>query len=836
MSDAAVLFADVIVPVPVPRLFTYRVPADWRQAVSVGMRVVVQFGTRKVHTGIVRRLHHTPPEAYQAKYLLDLLENAPSVTEQQLRFWEWMADYYLCTLGEVMQAALPSGLKISTLSRIQLHPGFDWKEEGLEWTEQEALLLSALEERDALTYAEAAEVLQVKNIYQALKGLVAKRAIILFEEVREQYKPKRVRRIRLSPDRASSEEALEQVFALLEGKPKQEGVLLKYLSQVPLYANPSLNVRGVPKSDFLSDVGGSISASSLGTLVKQGIFEEFEEIVSRLQGLEEEAARLDQADIVLSPAQQEALDGIMEGFSRQQAVLLHGVTGSGKTELYLSLIQQAVDSGGQVLLLLPEIALTTQMVVRLKKAFGAKIGIYHSRFSDNERVEVWNGVASGAFPFVVGVRSSIFLPFKHLNLIIVDEEHEPSYRQHDPAPRYHARDAALVLAQQHQAKVLLGSATPAVESYYMALQGKYGLVSLLERFGQAALPEVRLVDTALERKQRKFRDPFSGALLEALRQRLQRGEQAILFQNRRGYSPYITCDDCAWTPECRQCAVSLTYHLYRNELRCHYCGYSEPAPKVCVACGSAKVKTMGLGTERIEDELRLQLPEARTQRMDLDTTRNKHSHEQLIDDFASGKVDVLVGTQMVAKGLDFDRVSLVGVFEADRLLHFPDFRAHERAFQLLVQVSGRAGRRGKPGEVLIQTADPRQALLQRVVRHDYIGMYHHEIQERERYAYPPFTRLIRLTVRCKERPVRDAAAQQLAQSLRRKLGDFRVLGPEPPGIDKVRNWFLSDILIKLERGKVPLPQAKQRIAESILQLITDKSFKGVEVIPQVDCL
>ena len=830
-------FADIIVPLPVPQTFTYRIPENWEALIEVGMRAVVPLGTKKVLTGVVHRIHETPPKAYQAKYLLDLLDERPYVNGIMLKFWQWLTDYYLCTLGEVMQAALPSGLKISSESRIQLNPELSEEEIASgDWTEDEQDLLDALKTQPNMTYPEASEVLESAELYFTIKYLVAKKAIILFEQVKEKYQPKKVRRVRLDPQLAVSDNALEEVFKQLDKKPKQEAVLLKYLSQVPIYANASSNDKGLEKSAFLSASGGEISASSFNTLKKNGVLEEFEVIVSRMDAYEEAGASMRIPDISLSNEQQEAFERILKHFEEKDAVLLHGITGSGKTEIYIELVQQVLDNGSQVLLMLPEIALTTQIVVRLKKAFGSRIGIYHSKFSDNERVEVWKGVAEGRYSFVVGVRSSIFLPFDNLGLILVDEEHEASYKQYDPAPRYHARDAAQVLARLHGAKVLLGSATPSIESYYMAQQGKYGFVSLLKRYGNAQLPELRLVDTTLERKQNKLKGSFSSELADAIKQAMEHGEQSILFQNRRGYAPYMTCDDCSWTPECRHCAVNLTYHLYKNELRCHYCGYRESAPKLCVTCGSTKLNTRGLGTEQIEEELQVLMPEARVQRMDRDTTRKKLGYQQIITDFEQGNTDILVGTQMVSKGLDFDKVSLVGVFEVDRLMHFPDFRAHERTFQLITQVSGRAGRREKQGLVLIQTGNPQQRLLQLIVAGDYESMFEAEIREREQYAYPPFTRLIRLTVKAKELGVRNQAAEQLTRQLRQQVGEFRVLGPEPPGIDKIRNYFLSNILIKLERGKVPLGQVKRRIWTCIEDLVTTRAFRQVKVVIDVDCL
>ena len=830
------LFADVILPVPIPQLFTYRIPNDWEDLIEIGCRVIVQFGKRRVITGIVGKIHQKPPEKYQAKYILEVLDDTPTIQEIHIRFWHWMAEYYLCTIGEVMNGAIPSGLKLSSQSRIQLNPEFDLDDDSLDFTDKEVILLEALRNDQSLSYAEAAQILEVKSIYQTIKYLIAKQAIIIYEEVKEKYKPKRIKKIRLNPIHAADDDAIEALFKRLSSKPKQETVLLKYLSLVPIYANRNLNAQGILKSELTNTETGELSSSSLKTLIKNGVFEEIEQVVSRLAEYDDQVAQLKIPEIKLSEKQIDVRDQILHHFEQKDIALLRGITGSGKTEIYIDLIQKVVESGSQVLMLLPEIALTTQIVVRLKKAFGNKIGIYHSKFSDNERVEVWKGVANGDFPFVIGVRSSLFLPFDNLGLIIVDEEHETSYKQYDPSPRYHARDAAMMLAKMHQAKVLLGSATPTVESYHRAKQGVYGLVELLERYGSAQLPEMRLVDTRKQRQTGKMRTDFSPDLLEEIQQRLDNKEQIILFQNRRGYAPYITCEECGWTPECHQCAVNLTYHMYRNELRCHYCGHKEGSPRTCNACGSSKLKMIGLGTEKIEDELKIIIPEARIQRMDLDTTRKKYSYQKIITDFENHDIDVLVGTQMVTKGLDFDKVSLVGVFDVDRLMYFPDFRAHERTFQLITQVSGRAGRRQQKGLVMIQTGNPTQPLLHKITSYDYEGLYRDEIRERKQYSYPPFTRLIRLTIKTVDKSLRDTAAETLAQQLRQKIGSQRVLGPEYPVIDKIRNNFLKDILIKIERENPKLKLAKQLIREEITLLITSKAFKKVEVVVDVDFL
>jgi primosomal protein N' (replication factor Y) (superfamily II helicase) len=817
-------FADVILPVPVPNLFTYRVPREFSSHIKVGARVIVQFGKSRVLTALVGRLHNKPPEKYQAKYILDLLDEQPLVTAQQLELFAWMAEYYMCCIGEVMNAGLPSGLKISSLSKIQVNPDFQFD---IELTENETLLLEAIQKAQSITYDEAAQVLEQKNVYQVIKSLVGKRAILLFEEVKERYKPKIIKKVRLAPE-YSDRERLSDLFLDLEKKPKQTEVLLHYLQRVPLLREPETNQLGLEKSVLMAD---DVSGSSLQTLIRNGVFEEFELVVSRFADL----PPAENSRPTLTEYQQRASDEVMESFSKHDTVLLHGITGSGKTEIYIDLIQKVLDGGSQVLYLLPEIAVTTQIVTRLKKIFGDKMGVYHSKFSDNERVEVWRGIVSGDYSFVIGVRSAIFLPFDNLGLIIVDEEHETSYKQHEPAPRYHARDVAMVIAKKQQAKVLLGSATPSVESYYHATNGRYGLVKLTQRFGNATLPDIVLVDTRQERKEKKMKNAFSSVLLDHLSHNLQKKEQSILFQNRRGYSPYLNCEECDWIAKCDQCAVSLTYHLHNNELRCHYCGYKQAMPRSCPACGSPKLKTIGYGTEKIEDEIKVHLPGAQVQRMDLDTTRKKNAYQQLINEFEQGNTDILVGTQMISKGLDFDKVSLVGIFDADRIINFPDFRSHERAFQMITQVSGRAGRRAIQGKVIIQTANPQQTVLQRVLANDYESLYQTEIADRESFHYPPFYRLIKLTIKHESKHTCTKAAAQLAEKLADRLGRTRVLGPEAPLIDRIRNQHLEEIMVKLERN-LNLKAVKQYMQEQVNELLTEKNLKGTSVVVDVDCM
>jgi primosomal protein N' (replication factor Y) len=824
-ESANTLFAEVLLPVPIPRTFTYRVPANLNEYVKTGQRAIVQFGDRKILTGLIVRIHDQPPKEYEAKYILELLDDFPSVNEVQLKFFEWMAGYYMCTLGEVMNAALPAGLKLSSESMVQLHPAFSLEESDLAFSEKEIILIKRLQ-HETLSYSEIAKFLGVKYIYSILKSLNGKNAIVLFEEVKEKYKPKTEKRIRLTSP-FNSDRALEELFKTLSSKPKQEGVLLKYLQEVPVLHDPEKNKTGISKKELLTE---ELSESSLQTLVKNQVLEEFEIVVPRF----EIDHRHEVPVILLSEEQERAQAEIFKSFEHHDITLLHGITGSGKTEIYINLIKKAMESESQVLYLLPEIALTTQIVHRLKKVFGATMGVYHSKFSDNERVEVWNGVLNGKLKFVVGVRSSIFLPFDNLGLIIVDEEHDGSYKQQEPAPRYHARDASLVMGQLHHAKILLGSATPSVETYYHAEQNKYGLVKLDKRFGDAQLPQIVLSDMGEERKRKTVKGEFSGLLLRSIEETLNKKEQVIIFQNRRGYSPMVNCEDCGWVPKCVNCAVSLTYHQFRHSLVCHYCGYKEALPSRCPVCTSARIVTVGYGTEKLEEELKFYFPESQVQRMDFDTTRSKSGYETIIDQFEKGETDILVGTQMVTKGLDFDRVSLVGVFNADRMMHFPDFRSYERAYQLITQVSGRAGRRDKPGKVIIQTSNPDHSVLNHILNYRYQEFYSMQVTDRKHHGYPPFTRLIELTVKHIDKKICRDAASQLADGLRQDLSGVRVLGPGEPMISKIRNQFLMSILIKIPRDRGELARSKVLIQKKIDAVLKEKTFRSTRIIADID--
>jgi primosomal protein N' (replication factor Y) len=822
-NPAETMFAELVLPVPIPKLFTYRVPAALNSKIVKGQRAIVQFGANKIQTGIVVHLHNNPPVGYEAKYILELLDESEIIFPQQFRLYEWIAEYYMCTLGEVMNAALPSGLKLSSESKIQIHPSFDFETTDFDFSEKERILLQRLKS-DTLTHSEVAKLLGSKSIYNILKSLVSKEAIIIFEEVKEKYKPRTERRIRLASNYVVKKE-LENLFGDI--KPKHEAALLKYLQQVPVFTHPELNAKGVSRSEFLNE---DASESVIKTMTKNKIFEDFEITVPRF-GFDDP---VQEHPILLSEKQEEARNATLKFFQEKETVLLQGVTGSGKTEIYIDLIKRALEGGSQVLYLLPEIALTTQIVLRLKKVFGSAMGVYHSRFSDNERVEVWNGVLSGRFKLVIGVRSSIFLPFDNLGLIVVDEEHDSSYKQRDPAPRYHARDVAQVMAQHHNAKVVLGSATPSVESFHHATQGKYGWVKIDGRFGEAQLPEIVFADLSLEKKRKTNKGEFSSLLLNEIHERILKKEQTILFQNRRGYSPMVQCEDCGWVPKCINCAVSLTYHQFRHAMVCHYCGYKEQLPSQCPTCTSKRILTLGYGTEKLEDELKLYFPDAKVQRMDLDTTRTKSGYEDIIKGFESGETDILVGTQMVTKGLDFDHVSLVGVFDADRMMHFPDFRSYERAFHLITQVSGRAGRRAKQGKVVIQTSNPKHELFSFVIKNDVIGFLQEQIKDRHENLYPPFSRLIEITFKHLDKKVVKDVSEKYTDEIKPKLKQVRIMGPGEPMISKIRNEYLMSVLLKIPRGIGHLGEIKNILHETTNRFQQVKEYRNVKFVFDVD--
>ncbi len=812
------LFAEVVLPIPIAKNYTYRVPFDRAADVAIGKRVVVQFGRSKIYTGIILAISEKAPEKYEAKYLMDVLDEEPLIIPQQLAFWNWISNYYLCYPGEVMNAALPAALKLASETKISLNTAFDFDKSEL--NDKEFLIIDALEIQSELTVSEVGKLLGLKTVMPVLKILFNKNIIHIAEEIQEKYKPRKRSFYSLNPVYRQPEQ-LKELFEMLEKRaPKQLDAVLVLLQLIK-------QKEQVTKAEL--EAAGQVSASALKALVEKQVFLLEERIISRFAN-EGEAT---ESTFILNEFQEKAYQEINRHFEQKDVVLLHGVTSSGKTQIYVRLIESMIASGKQVLFLLPEIALTTHIIERLRQYFGNQIGVYHSRFNDNERVEVWNKVLSGEYQVVLGARSSVFLPFKNLGLIVVDEEHESSYKQFDPAPRYNARDAAIYLSTLYKAKVLLGSATPSLESYYNAQQQKYGLVELNHRFGEAVLPEIQVISIPEETKNKTMQSHFSNQLMENIQSALEKKEQAILFQNRRGYVPLVICKICGFSPRCINCDVSLTMHKSTGKLHCHYCGYREDIYAVCPACGSTHLEQKGYGTEKIEDELAILLPDARIARMDLDTTRSKMSFQNILSDLEDKKTDILVGTQMVAKGLDFSDVTVIGIVNADSLLKFPDFRANERSFQMLAQVSGRAGRRGKKGKVVIQTYDPHHRIINQVIRNDYAEMYQMEMTERQQFKYPPFYRVIQLDVKHKNAEALFHQAEYLGNALKKQFGD-RVLGPEFPLINRIRNYYIKTIIIKIEKEGTSMARVKNILKETILQFQTEKISKGSLIRVDVD--
>lgn len=821
------LFADVLLPLPVQGYFTYRIPFELNEVAAVGKRVVVQFGKKKVYTALIRRIHETPP-AVMPKYIMDVIDVVPIAFEQQFVFWEWMASYYCCTPGEVMNAALPSAFKLASETRLQLNESIE--DEVVISNEKEQQLINSLRSYGPMTITQATGASGISGIYHVVKSLIDKGIVATEELLREKYKPKTETYVSLS-ERYHDIHELEQLFVKLEKKAGKQLELLVEFVHSSQWLNE--NRHDIQQSELLKRLNEH--ASSFKTLVKNGIFVTYQSEVSRLQsgGFLKTEPQID-----LSAAQDKTYNEIKTHFSEQKKVLLHGVTSSGKTEIYCRLIDEALANGKQVLYLLPEIALTTQIINRLRKRYGDLVGVYHSRFDENERYEIWMQVVQSgqnmdsSHRIVLGARSSVFVPFTNLGLVIVDEEHDTSFKQLDPAPRYHGRDAAIYLAALHKANVLLGSATPSVESYFNAENGKSALVQLTERFGGISLPEISVINLREVKKQKKMQSVFSEQLVQMIEQAVARNEQSILFQNRRGFSLQLECDACEWVPQCTQCDVTLVYHKKQNRLRCHYCGFSMAVPSSCPNCGSTRLQMKGYGTEQVEEELSLMLPKLRVSRLDLDSTRSKNSYQRIIADFEEGKIDVLTGTQMVTKGLDFDRVALVGILNADGLINFPDFRAYERAFQLMAQVAGRAGRKNRQGMVLIQTYNPAHPVIQYVIGNDYKGMYESQINDRKRFKYPPFYKLIHLTIKHTDNLTAIKAGDVMATMLRKSF-QSRILGPDAPPISRLKNFYLRSIYIKLEKG-INLTASKEHIQDCIRLLNEQADFKSVRVVVDVD--
>ncbi|MFI0429463.1 primosomal protein N' [Mariniflexile sp. HMF6888] len=811
-------FIDIIIPVPLQKLFTYSITSAEADFLKPGMRVSVPFGKSKIYTGIVSTIHNDAPIAYEAKEIHQILDEGPIVNEKQLQLWQWIANYYMCTLGDVMRAALPSAFVLESETIITKHAKVI--DESI-LKDDEFLVYEALQHQSSLKIHDIANILDKKNVLPVIKRLIEKEAIAVEEEIYEKYKPKLVRYVKLH-SHFSSESALQKLLDDLSRAPKQHQVILT------LFSISATTKKPVKVADLSTE--SDASSTTIKALIDKGILEEYFIQTDRVQysGDDNEDSKS------LNEHQNTALTEIKESFKEQSVVLLHGVTSSGKTEVYVKLIEEALGKGQQVLYLLPEIALTAQLITRLQNYFGEQVAVFHSKYSSQERVEVWNHVLNNSVKaqIVLGARSSIFLPFNNLGLIIVDEEHEQSFKQFDPAPRYHARDTAVVLAHIHGAKTLLGSATPSLESYFNAKQNKYGFVEITKRFNDVLMPDIELVDIKDKLKKKRMRGHFSDRLIEEMTETLREGYQIILFQNRRGFSPIVECHTCGHSPQCPNCDVSLTYHQYRDQLRCHYCGFVEIMPKTCSACGSPELDNKGFGTEQIEEEVKLLFPDYKVARMDLDTTRGKYGYEKIITALEQQEIDILVGTQMLTKGLDFRNVKLVGIMNADNMLNFPDFRAHERSFQLMLQVSGRAGRTEERGKVLIQTYNPLHNILQQVSTNNYIDMYNEQMNDRYNYKYPPIFKQIKVTLKHKDYTRVDTASIWYAKSLRNVFGNF-VLGPESPPIARIRNQFHKNILVKIPK-KQSLSKTKEAIIKINNSFLSVKDFRSVKVILNVD--
>lgn len=818
------MFAEIIVPLPLYGTYTYRIPPEIQGAVQVGSRVLVQFGKKKFYTGLISSLHNETP-TYEVKDIVSVLDPKPLVKYPQLKLWNWISEYYLCSVGEVYKAAVPTGLKPESETMISLNEEFGTPE-GVKLTERQAMVVMLLEEKKRLRISDIEKELKIKNVTQIAGSMLDMGIIHIDEKIVERYHAKSETYIELNIERGD-QEGLKEFFDKTHRSQYQEKALICWLD-LSGWMQSNRPLLDVTRKQLL-DLSG-ISAGILRSMIEKGIFRQEKRSINRFNG-NDSVKRQDLA--TLSPQQQRACQEITEQLRSRQSVLLHGVTGSGKTEVYTHLIDHVLKTGNQVLYLVPEISLTTQLTDRLRKVFGDRLLVYHSKFSDSERVDIWKRLLESNEPMVVlGVRSSVFLPFGRLGLVIVDEEHESSYKQYDPAPRYNARDTAMVLASMHGAKVVLGSATPSIETYYKATTGKYGLVTLSERYEGAVLPEVEIIDMREQRKKKQNIGTLSSPLIQEMRGALSDNKQVILFQNRRGFAPVVVCQQCGWTPKCENCDVSQIYHKYNNMLKCHYCGYTRALPTVCPACGLNGIEVYGYGTERIAEEVGKNFPESRISRMDLDTTRNKDAYQDIIEDFAAHRTDILVGTQMVSKGLDFGEVRMAGVINADTLLNFPDFRSNERAYNMLEQVAGRAGRRKEKGKVLIQTTNPKENVLEYVKAHDYSSYYQSEIAERERYAYPPFTKIINIYLRNKDGNMVDRAAVIYAKKLREVFGT-RVLGPEKPFVGRIALWYIQSIMLKIEAG-ASMSKVKQILRQIYEQAAAWSEFKSTQIYYDVD--
>jgi len=809
-------FIDVILPIPIQKTFTYSITKDEANFLQKGMRVAVSFGKTKMYTGLVFNIHQIAPTLYEAKEIHQILDEAPLVNEEQLKHWQWVSDYYMCSLGDVYRAALPSAFLLESETVLTKN------EQEIDQSillDDEFLIYEALQYQSQLTIHQVVTILGKKKVMPIVNSLLEKSVIRIQEEIYEQYKPKLVKYVRLHANYAT-DTSLETLLESLSRAKKQREAVLSFFQL-------SANKKPIKAKDL--EVQANVSSTILKSLVYKNIFEFYHIQIDRIS-FKGTTNNLKQ----LNEFQELALKEVKETFTTKDVTLLHGITSSGKTEVYAKLIQEVLDAGKQVLFLLPEIALTTQIITRLQMYFGNQISVFHSKYSMNERVEVWKNVLENKSKagIILGARSALFLPFSNLGLIVVDEEHETSYKQFDPSPRYNARDAAIVLAKLHDAKILLGSATPSLESYFNAAQKKYGLVALNRRHGNVQLPKIELIDIKEKQRKKEMKGYFSDRMLLLIQEALDAKEQVILFQNRRGYSPVVECKTCGISPECPNCDVTLTFHKYKHELRCHYCNYQRAMPNSCGACGSNTLDTKGFGTEQIEMELKLLFPDFKIGRMDLDTTRGKYGYQKIIGAFESKEIDVLVGTQMLSKGLDFENVSLVGILNADTMLNFPDFRAHERAYQMMVQVSGRAGRSKKQGNVAIQTYNPNHQILQQVSITSYAEMYKEQLQDRWEYKYPPYYRLIKITLTHRDYNKVDKGINWLAKAFQQSFGEY-VLGPTAPAVSRIRNRYIKNLVIKVP-PKQSLANTKNQITKikNTFEAVSD--FRPIRFIIDVD--
>ena len=813
------MYAEVIIPAALPKNYTWSVPAHLLETAKVGCRVEVNLGKSKKYAGIIKRLHDEKPEFFETKDILNVLDTEPVVFEEQLKLWEWIAAYYMCSEGEVMAAALPAHFKLSSETILVYNEEYGDDFSALDHDEYivgEALLI-----KKELNLSEVQQLLDSSHVYPVINRMIHKKVCFVWEALKQTYSPKKETYVLLNPE-YDNEDKLSDLLNNWTKAPKQMELLLSYLHLVKTAGE-------VVKSSLLKKSGAT--DAQLKGLVEKKILWTEKRIIDRIQYLPKNV----QIDFELTTAQQKALEQVKEQLLAKPVCLLHGVTSSGKTNIYIKLIEEYIRQGKQVLYMLPEIALTSQIIRRLQKHFGGYIGIYHSKFSQNERVEIWNKVKNGELRVILGARSSVFLPYQNLGLIICDEEHDTSYKQQEPAPRYNGRDAAIYFASLFGAKTLLGSGTPSVESYYNATTHKYGLVELLQRYGDLVLPPIEIVDTRKIFQKDRTKVMLSPPLVEAVNEVLARNRQVILFQNRRGYSPYKVCSTCGWIPQCKYCDVSLTFHKLTNKLVCHYCGTTYPPVHTCAACGSDKFAQRNFGTEKIEEQLQETFPEAKVARMDMDTVRGKNAHDVLIQQFEQQRIDILVGTQMVVKGLDFDTVDLVGILDADGLLHFADFRVNERAFQLMEQVSGRAGRKEATGKVLVQTSQPTHPVLQFVQQHDFKSMFAEELKKRKEFFYPPFSRIIHISFKHKIKEVVERAAQVYAEAMKKNYGQY-IVGPAEPVIGRIRNQYLMELLLKLPRDGKTIIQCKKDLMEQVAILHQHKSFRSVTMVADVDAV